>query len=333
VPIRKKRHGEVPVPGETDDYEWTGYIPFDKLPQSWNPDSGLIVTANARVAGPDYKPYLTDNWEEPYRTARIYDLLHDKHDLRPEDMLKVQADTYSYPHVFIAEQLAAAAKVATPQDARAKKLIQEGKDWNGIADANSPVVSFLNETRRQALELILRAKLGDDFRLYDWRKMAFLQRILTERPSRWLPAEFKTYDELLVASADRAVKNLEEVTKDANAEDWPWKRFNYLDMLHPIGREGILKTLLSITDQPQSGTEWSPRAASRHHGPAMRFVANLADWDQSIMLIPGGQSGQPGSEHYKDQFPYWFDGKPIYAPFSDAAEAKVRKHYLTLKPE
>jgi penicillin amidase len=333
VPIRKKGHGEVPMPGDTDEYEWTGYIPFDKLPQSWNPDSGLIVTANAHVTGPNYKPYLTDNWEEPYRTARIYDLLHDKHDLRPEDMLKVQTDTYSYPHVFIAEQLLAAIKVAAPQDVRAKKLIQEGKDWNGIADANLPVVSFLHETRRQALELILEAKLGNDFRLYDWRRMAFLQRILTERPSRWLPAEFKTYDELLVASADRAVKHLEAVTKDANPEDWPWKRFNYLDILHPIGREGILKRLLSITEQPQSGTEWSPRAASRRHGPAMRFVANLADWDQSIMLIPGGQSGQPGSEHYKDQFSYWFDGKPIYAPFSDAAEAKVRKHYLTLKPE
>ena len=333
VPTRKKGHGEVPVPGDTDEYEWTGYIPFDKLPQSWNPDSGLIVTANARVTGPDYKQYLTDNWEEPYRTARIYDLLHDKHDLRPEDMLKVQADTYSYPHVFIAEQLSAASKVAAPQDARAKKLIQEAKDWNGIADANLPVVSFLHETRRQALELILEAKLGNDFRLYDWRRMAFLQRILTERPSRWLPAEFKTYDELLVASADRAVKHLAAVTKEENPEDWPWKRFNYLDMLHPIGREGMLKKLLSITEQPQSGTEWSPRAASRRHGPAMRFVANLADWDQSVMLIPGGQSGQPGSEHYKDQFSYWFDGKPIYAPFSDAAEAKVRKHYLTLKPE
>ncbi len=141
VPIRKKGHGSVPVPGDTDDYEWTGYIPFEQLPHSFNPESGLIVTANARVAGPDYKPYLTDDWEEPYRTARIYDLLHDKHDLRPEDMMKVQTDTYSYPHVFIAEQLVAAAKIAPPKEARALKLIQETKEWNGIADANSTVVS------------------------------------------------------------------------------------------------------------------------------------------------------------------------------------------------
>lgn len=332
VPIRKKGHGEVPEPGDTDDYEWTGYIPFEQLPQVFNPESGLIVTANARVTGPNYKPYLTDNWEEPYRTARIFDLLHDKHDLRPEDMLKVQTDTFSYPHLFMAEQLVAAAKVAPPKDERARKLVQQAKDWNGLADANSPVVSFLHTALYRTLYLLLKPHLGEDTDLYRWRKVAFVQRILTERPARWLPADYKNYDELLSAAADQAVKQLEERTKDADPDDWQWKRFNYLDMLHPIGREGILKELLSITNRPQSGTEFSPRAASRHHGPSERFVANLANWDESIILITGGESGQPGSEHYRDQFPYWFEGKPIYGPFSDAAEAKVRRHTLTLRP-
>jgi len=332
VPLRKKGHGEVPVPGETEDYEWTGYIPFEELPQAFNPESGLIVTANARVTGPNYKAYITDHWEEPYRTARIYDLLHGKQGLRPEDMLRVQADTYSYPHVFIAEQLVAASNTAPPKDERTKKLIQQAKDWNGMADANSPVVSFLDVTMYRALHLILEPQLGDDAEIYQWRSIAFLQRILTERPVRWLPADYKNYDELLSAAADQAVKRLQEKTNDKDPDDWAWKRFNYLDMLHPIGREGLLKKLLSITNQPQSGTVFSPRAAGRHHGPSERFVANLADWDNSIMVITGGESGQPGSEHYRDQFPYWFEGKPIYAPFSDAAEAKTKKHELTLRP-
>src|SRR5258708_21212925 len=112
VPIRKKGHGEIPMPGDTDDYEWTGYIPFEQLPQALNPDRGLLVTADARGAGPGYKPYLTDRWEEPYRTARIYELLRDKGGLRPEDMLKVETDTYSYPHAFLADQLSAASNTA-----------------------------------------------------------------------------------------------------------------------------------------------------------------------------------------------------------------------------
>ncbi len=331
VPIRKKGHGEVPVPGDTDDYEWTGYIPFEQLPQALNPESGLIATANARVVGPAYKPYLTDHWEEPYRTARIYDLLRDKHDLRPTDMLKVETDTYSFPHVFLADQLIAAAKVVTPQDDRTKKLIEGLKDWNGIADADSSEVTFLVRFRRTALNLLLEPYLGADTNLYQWRATTFLQKTLTERSSKWLPARYKSYDELLIAAADSTVAKLAEESKSARIEDWQWKNFNALDMLHPIGRDGFLKKWLSITGKPQSGTNYSVRAATPHHGPAMRFVANPADWDQSILLIPAGQSGQPGSSHYADQFDYWYEGRPIYAPFSDAAELKDRKHVLTLK--
>jgi penicillin amidase len=331
VPVRKKGHGEVPVPGDTDDFEWTGYIPFEQLPQALNPESGLILSANARVVGPNYKPYLTDRWEEPYRTARIYDLLHDKHDLRPEDMLKDQMDTYSYAHVFLAEQLLA-AKTVKPKDARAQKLIEGLKDWNGIADADSVSVSFLQAVRRTALAILLEPYLGQDTRLYTWRSMAFLQKTLTDRPAKWLPSTYKNYDELLAAAADRAVERMAKDSGSERVEDWQWKKFNSLEMLHPAGRSGFLKWWLSIADKAQSGTQLSVKAMTKTHGPAMRFVANPANWDESILLIPAGQSGQPGSSHYADQFSYWFEGKPIFAPFTDAAEVNARKHTLTLKP-
>jgi penicillin G amidase len=332
VPIRKKGHGEVPVPGDTDDYEWTGYIPFDQLPQSFNPDSGLIVTANARVVGSKYKPYLTDRWEEPYRVARIYNLLHDKRDLRVEDMLQVQTDTYSYPHVFVGQQLLEAAKKVQPKDARAKRLIEGLKDWNGIADANSPEVPFLEGTRRAAMRLLLQPYLGSETSLYQWRSTAFLQRALTDRPANWLPAQFNSYDEVLAAAADESVAKMAELTKSERVEDWAWKNFDALEMLHPIGREGLLKRLLSISGKPQSGTRFSVRAATQHHGPAMRFVADLSNWDNSLLLITAGESGQPGSRHYTDQFSYWYEGKVILASFSDKAGLVERRHLLTLQP-
>lgn len=332
VPIRKKGHGEVPVPGDTDDYEWTGYIPFNQLPQALNPDSGIIVTANGRVVGPNYRPYLTDRWEEPYRTSRVHDLLDDKTDLRPVDMLKVETDTYSYPELFIADQLVAAAKKVQPKEPRARKLIADARDWNGIADADSPVVSFLVMARRAALQLILRPVLGDDANLYQWRSTAFLQKVLTERPAKWLPPAYKNYDELLAGAADQAVSMLTQQVNNGRINSWQWKRLDSLDMLHPLGRSGFLKTLLSITGKPQSGTGYSIRAATKTHGPSERFIANLANWDDSIMLVPAGESGQFGSGHYSDQFSYWYDGKPISAPFSDSAESRSRKHTLTLVP-
>jgi penicillin amidase len=64
----------------------------------------------------------------------------------------------------------------------------------------------------------------------------------------------------------------------------------------------------------------------------MRFIADLSDWDHSLLLIPGGESGQPGSSHYSDQFSYWYEGKVILAPFTDKAELAARRHLLTLQP-
>ena len=332
VPIRKKGHGEVPVPGDTDDYEWTGYLPFDQLPQALNPEDGLIVTANARVVGPDYKPYLTDRWEEPYRTSRIHDLLDDKNGLRPVDMLKAETDTYSYPHLFLAEQLASAAKIAPPTDPRAEQLVRQAHDWNGMADSDSSVVSFLVTTRRAALDLILKPYLGKDTGLYQWRTTTFLQKILTDRPARWLPSAYKNYDELLSAAADRAVAMLAEESHSERVAAWHWEKFNSLDMFHPLGRSGFLNTFLSITGKPQSGTGYSVRAATKTHGPSMRFIANLANWDDSIMIVPAGESGQVGSGHYTDEFSYWYLGKPVSAPFSDSATSKSRQHTLILNP-
>src|SRR5262249_8317496 len=154
-----------------------------------------------------------------------------------------------------------------------------------IADINSAVVAFLDKTMYAALEMTLEPHI-DNPKLYSWRKLAFLQRILSERPAKWLPVEYKNYDELLSAAADRAVKKLEVETRKSNPDAWTWRHFNYLQMYHPIGRDGILRKLLSKTGEPQPGTMNSPRASSHHHGPAMRFVANLGDWDSSILLLP-----------------------------------------------
>jgi penicillin amidase len=68
------------------------------------------------------------------------------------------------------------------------------------------------------------------------------------------------------------------------------------------------------------------------HGPAMRMVSDLANFDNSMMEIATGESGQATSPYYRDQFEEWFHGRGILAPFSEAAEAKIRAHRLTLVP-
>ena len=73
VPIRAKGDGSAPVPGWTGEYEWTGFIPYDDLPQAYNPPNNFIASANNRIVSYNYKYYLSNEWAPPYRAQRIED--------------------------------------------------------------------------------------------------------------------------------------------------------------------------------------------------------------------------------------------------------------------
>ncbi len=179
---------------------------------------------------------------------------------------------------------------------------------------------------------LLKPVLGPRLGLYEWREAVFLEKILRERPPEWLPPEFKSYDQLLADSADRAVEHLAADTKQSKPSAWRWGNLNALVMLHRLGRVGLRRRLLSFGPKEQSGTVYSVKAAQPSHGPAMRFVADLSNWDNSLMTITLGESGQYGSAHYRDQFRAWFEGRSLPAPFSEAAVEKARKHRLRLLP-
>jgi len=293
----------------------------------------LIVTANGRVVGPNYKPYLTDRWEEPYRTARIYQLLGDRKDLRPQDFIQVSTDIYTYPHVLLAQELAKAAKNVQPADSRTAQLLQSVSGWDGNANIDSVSMTFLEFTRRALLYNLLRPHLGENVDSYlEWmRAGVFLEWVLREHPARWLPPAFRSYDELLISSADLAVHHMAD-SLGSGKRDWEWGKFNLLRMYHPLGRDGLLRRALSIGPVPISGSIYSVKQIARTYGPAMRFVADLSNLDNSLMNLTMGQSGQFLSANYKDQFPAWYEGRGIPSKFSDAAEKPLAVHHLQLLP-
>lgn len=339
IPIRKSGTGAVPMPGDSDDHEWTGYIPFEQLPQLLNPPEGIIATANARVVGPGYKSYLTDRWYTPYRTDQIYRLLQDRKALRALDCIEIQADTRSPPHQLIAQQLYDAIKKHPPKDDRVRLLIEFVPQWDGKADAASRLVGLLEYTRRQLREMILQPVLGEEERYYQWsRSQVFFENVLRERPPHWLPKEFPDYDALLVAAAERAAEQLERDARAAGIanpekpEQWRWGNYIKLRILHPLAQSGFLSRHLSVTNVDQSGTGYSIKQTGRSIGPAMRFVADANAWDNSLMNLTLGQSGHYLSGHYKDQFAAWYWGRGIPSPFTDAAVQSAARHRLTLQP-
>jgi penicillin G amidase len=344
IPIRASGNGALPVPGDTDAYEWKSYIPFEELPRALNPWDGIIATANARAVGPGYKYYLSDRQAGPYRTERIYELLSGRTGLRPADCNEIQNDIMSLPNKFLAAQLIAAAKAAKPKDARTEQLIGRLSAWDARATADSAETAFVEYTRRALFRNLLAPYLDarvTDYELWEpestynnvwWRDKVFLENTLHTRPAAWLPKEFSSYDDLLVASADQAAAELENVTHSSDVAAWSWGNLHVLDMVHPLGRTQLLHRLLSIGPYPSNGTVDTVRAMGVGHGPAMRIVADLSNFDNSLMEITTGESGQYASPYYRDQFPEWFAGRGIAAPFTDSAENAVRAHRLLLLP-
>ena len=333
IPIRKKPTGGVPVPGDTDEYEWTGYIPFEELPQLYNPPQGLIATANGRITGPKYPFYLTDNWMAPYRTGRIYEMLLRRKNLRPDDCITIQTDLLSPPHQQIAEQLLAARERVKPLDSRTRHMLWILPSWNGRATLDSEQMSFLEFTRRALLWHLLRPRVGAGVGLYQWqRSSVFLENVLREHPARWLPPEFRTYDELLITSADLAVQQMEMESRRTDPAEWAWGTFSKLRIFHPLGQRGLLRRHLSIGPIGISGSLFSVKQVARTFAPAMRYVADLSNFDNSLMNITMGESGQYLSENYKDQFPSWYEGRGITSEFSDTLAQRLTVHRLRLRP-
>jgi penicillin amidase len=344
IPVRASGDGVLPVPGDTDLYEWKGYIPFEELPRVENPPDGIIATANARTVGPGYKYYISDRQAGPYRTARLYELLSGRTGLRPEDCNAIQNDIVSLPNRFLAGALLQAAKTKQPRDARAQRLIAGLAGWDARAAAESVETSFVEYTRRALFVRLLQPYLGDEVTKYElwepqsvyndvwWRDKVFLENILGARPTAWLPSGFADYDELLMTGANDAVAALQKQTGQAIESGWNWGRLHPLDMVHPLGRAGLLHGMLSIGPYEQGGTIDTVRAVGVGHGPAMRFVADLSNFDQSLMEIPTGESGQYASPYYRDQFAEWFAGRGIPTAFTIVAEDAARAHRLTLLP-
>ncbi len=323
--------GAAPMPGDSGEYEWNGYIPFDEMPQVLDPPGGIIATANSRVAGPDYPYFLTAIWMSPWRTDRIFTLLGQDKKFQPQDFSTIQDDVVSEMDVFVAKALVNAAQNSKPRDDRTAKLIQMLADWDGRTTADSIEATFVEQTRRALERNLFHPYLGDTPLSYP-RTDVFIEHVLRDRPAVWLPPGFHNYDDFLIASADLAVAELTTSIGTQDITSWRWGKRNALFMAHALGQSGILAKYLSLGPFDQSGAPGCIKAMGPNYGPSMRLVADLSDWDRSFMEITTGESGQPASSHYADQFPVWFAGDPLPAPFTAAAVDRATAQTLRLVP-
>ena len=158
----------------------------------------------------------------------------------------------------------------------------------------------------------------------------WLQNVLLHQPKRWLPEKYPNYDELLTAAVEAAVNG---AVAPKDLASWHWGSVNAVAIDHPVlGKIPLLRRWSAPGVQEQSGSEYTVKAVTRHHGPSERFTADLADLDQSTLNTVTGQGGNFLSPYYMDQWKAWYEGSTFTLPFTPQAVEATEAHRLVLEP-
>ncbi len=334
VPIRKRGNGSVPVPGSSGDYEWGGMVPFEDLPHAFNPDSGIIATANGRVVPDNYPYFITSMWGAPYRTARIFQLLEAGKSFTVADMMKIQMDLHPLDDEWLRQHLIAAARECPPQSPDAQYAVARLHAWDGKATSGSAATLVCELTWKALLNRILEPRLGKDLAGYRCpMSTVFLQNAIDNKLDRWLPPGDRDFNQTLMRSVNEAVRQIPKLVGTDDHSAWKWGKTIPLTFRHPLGGAfRPLGWLLNVGQFPQSGTASTIKRATRGVGASMRMVVDLGDLDSSVQNITLGESGQPFSPYYKDQFEAWYHGQSFPMLFSDASVQRGATHRLLLEP-
>jgi len=318
VPIRKSGDGRYPVPGWTDDFEWTGYIPFDQLPYVYNPPEDFIVTANNQVPPKGYPYLVTTDWDYGFRAERIVQMIRDA----PANMdaayiQQMQGDDLDLNAATLVPVL---MQISLGHDLDTTREMLRGWDYRDTLDSQ-PAALFA-VFWANLLRLTFNDDLPSDYQFQGGDRAFEVMRALVEQPrSPWwdnkeTTAVVETRDDVFAAALSAAVS---ELTRNygRNTDGWPtWGELHTATFRNgSLGESGIapIENLFNRGPFQTAGgssivnaTGWD---ASKPYDvaslPSMRFIADLSNLNNSLTVHTTGESGHAEDPHYIDMVNMW----------------------------
>jgi penicillin amidase len=338
APLRKGGYdGLLPAPGD-GRYDWTGRYGAEKLPRDYNPTKGWFATANqdnlptnySRTQGP-----LAFSFREPYRYERIVDVLKAQPHHTLADSVALQHDVMSTP----ARQLCALIP-ANPSVA-AKSAADMLRGWNGQLDADSGRAALFQmlwaDLGKRVLDAIVPAQARE---LVPSIATGELIRLIGEPDARFgqdrKATRDRLFDEALATAWAEANKLL-----GADPARWRWGTLHRVRISHPLSRiPAIAAAFPPIEGGESSGDNFTVNArwvaAKQGYrvsgGASYLQVIDVGNWDDSLYVNLPGQSADPQSPHYRDQYQPWIEGRMEKLPFSKAAVDAVARGRTVLTP-
>ena len=334
VPLRPAGLAGVPIQdasGSQSKHEWQGYIPFDRMPSAFDPPSGFLATANSRVTTDSTPNPLTLEWLDPYRIERIYKSLQGRDKLTPKDMLAMQTDIYSEVDQEVGHRLAYAIDHTPGADDRLRKAADLMRSWDGRLTTDSVAASLVTRARSAFWPMILKPKLGKDADDYRWSESDFAEEeIVMHGSTDWLPPAYKNWDALLT---DLVRQGMKDGKASSDISQWIYGRWHVVDIEHPLaGYLPIVSRIAGTGPQPLSGDTTTVKQVGRDFGPSQRFTMDWSNIDGSTENIVLGESSDPYSPYFRDQWADYYGGTTFALPFTAEAVAAQTRHTLRLLP-
>ncbi|MDI9532671.1 MAG: penicillin acylase family protein [Bacteroidota bacterium] len=343
VPVRKGT-GLLPRRGDTDEYEWKGYVPFELLPSSFNPEEGFISSANQRTVDSSYPFFISGEFSMPYRIMRIREMAGEKQVLGIEDFKRMITDNHSaYAKMLTPVILKGAEALSDPGETE-RKAIEELRGWNYAMDASLVAPTLFEFIRMEMAYQLLGDELDELYGAALGRQHDFyLYRLMKEGPDGWVDnvntPEEESLETIIARSISAALDTL-TARYGGYGEQWQWGRIHTITLEHPMGGVKILDRVLKLnSDTYGVGGSYhtvEPYAFRdnfrAHHGASERHIFNTADWDESLTVIPTGTSGIPGSPFYLSQTETYINNGFYSEPFSDAAVEAAKKYEMIFRP-
>jgi penicillin amidase len=358
IPIRAQGQALLPSPGWTGEYEWTGFIPFDELPQTYNPQQHFIVTANNRVVDDDYPYYITNEWLNGYRAQRIRDLLTSKGKLAPTDMALIQGDQYALPAVEIVPHILS-LQTSAPLEKAALDVL---RTWNYILAPASVAAAIYATFLHKFQVIVFGVMFGDDETLvhgylgrgssilapingYASRSKPLLIRLLNEHDDSWfadsaIPNGPRSWDAARSSAFTAAVEELREKLGN-DISQWQYGKIHKMSYNHVLGTIKPLDKIFNRGPFPLGGdVDTVNMGATLPHQPetvitipSFRQIVNLADMKASLSGHSPGQSGHPASKHYADFIKPWLRVKHHPMLFERGSIEANAEGILKMAPE
>lgn len=336
IPIRRKGDGSVPYDAGTTDGDWTGMIPYEELPQLYNPASGFIVTANQRVVGNDHKYFsvLSRDAATPWRARRITNLIlqlvNNGRKITMDNVRDIQMDVSNIAlSEFVNEVIRLGG--ASPE------TLEAMKNWDSRMTYDATTSLIINEMRVVFAEKLAEANLVDK----DGKRLGIPASLVRERVAltaletndkNWLPKTYASYKDLLIDSEKQAELNLNALAGRLKKErkDLVWGDYFVANFMHPLAAAPLIGGQFTVRPPGVNGSGQTPNVGA---SVSMRFIASPGNWDATRHVIPLGQSGDVSSPHFRDQFESWRTGKTEVFQFSKEAVERSTSVVMTMTPK